>query len=185
MKFIRIIFIFFILSATKSCIYKTPQSQEPQIYFSLHQFIQTQVAKLDSSKPTFNKTVVNEGKKASQSLQIKEWKKELRMFEEANINKPAFKDMYVVKDSTAQNRVFKIYRSKDKNFHTQFLLIEYDAAKQIKMIQVLYQTNDFLFQSKRDLQLICENGLLKSYSIEGHQNNLFSGKYDYEIAARR
>lgn len=93
--------------------------------------------------PTVNKTVVHNNVSETKAVKVADWKQELGLFADADINKPAWKDSYTVIDEDGQ----LIYRAKDSLMNVHEVLIKRAAQKVIWILiytrarNKLYQTN--------------------------------------------
>lgn len=180
-----ILFLGFLLPFLISC---TEENQKPdvQIYFDLQEFIVTQVQLLDSLQPDVQKTVLYEKKKETQTLKISNWKKELKMFSKANINRPGFKDLYQAKDSSSHSKQFKVYHAQRSDLKVRTLRVEMDKNQQIKSVEAWVTNQNMLYESKQHLSFTCTteetSGVrIESYSINGFQKTLFGTHTVYDV----
>ena len=154
-------------------------------YFDLQSFFTQQIHTLDSLKPTVNKTVFLNEKKEEKKLKEINWKEELSVFLESDINKPAWKDKYTVDTSLKDdpNIYFYIIRftAKDKNLKTQKITL--NIIKDIEQIQSVYVKNvteNFLYSSVSNLMFLPE----KEYSISTVQKIRFVSQDKFEVKGK-
>lgn len=173
---------FFLLIQLSACI-SSQGDENVEIYFSLPKFLNQQIQQLDSQKPQVKKTVINDAKIETQNLSIADWRKELKMFIEADINKSIFKDSYQVQAVKSGEKFQKNYQALKSHLKTKNLRVVYNQAQKIQRIEVDYAESNFLFGSDKKLILECnpQTETIQSYHIKGHQSNLFGYKSHYEV----
>ncbi len=142
----------------------------PDFYYPISQFFQNEIQRLTDNKVGLNKTVELNGETETKRLEEVDWKQELQVFIDADINKTAWKDKYEVEerlvDSKAHQQKEIVYRAKDKDLKTQFIkLIVEPITEEIRYIQVTNITTNLVYTSKE--VLIYKYN--KSYSIEKNQ----------------
>jgi len=164
-------------------------SQQPaassQHYFDLDSFFTQQIHLLDSIKPTVQKTVFLNGKKEEKELKEINWKEELSVFLESDINKLAWKDKYEVDTSLKDdpNIYFYIIRftAKDKNLKTQKITVNIiKDIEQINSIHIKNVSENLLYSSITNLMFIPE----KEYSIKTKQQIRFLKPDKYEVKGK-
>jgi hypothetical protein len=113
-------------------------------YVDLQGFFSAEAGRLNAQKPTFTKTVSINGKTESKLLNKSiDWEKELSVFKEADINKPAFRGMYQIR--TSPNRT--IYTTLSKNVPVKRIEVEFGDAKKPTGIRIFQLTKNMIYQS--------------------------------------
>lgn len=135
-------FAFLVLSLA-SCQQKEISNKQLE-YIDLQRFFSAEVRRLNARKPTFIKTVSLNGKKESKLLNKSiDWEKELSVFKEADINKPAFKGMYQIR--TLPNKT--IYTTLSKNASVKLIEIDFGNTKKPIGIRIFQLTKNMIYQS--------------------------------------
>lgn len=148
------------------------ESHQPQTYFDLKGFIETQITTLKKTNPIVRKEViVNEESETLVTPNI-DWAKELELFIQADLNKPAYTQSYFT-DTLSANTVSYRLRQ-DERLPVQFLEIIRDEQNRPAKIKATLLEKNYLFESEKILTLESKNGRLSSYQIEGFQQ-LFIG----------
>ncbi len=147
-------------------------SHTPQTYFDLKGFVEKQIAAFQKTNPVVRKEVtVNEESETLVTPKI-DWTKELELFLQADLNKPAYTQSYFV-DTLSDNTVS--YRLRQgEHLPVQFLEVIRDEENRPSKIKATLLEKNYLFESEKILTLESKNGRLTSYQIEGFQQ-LFIG----------
>lgn len=143
-----------------------------KFYYDLAGLINQQISQLTKKQPiTVKNLLIGEKTETLQTNDI-DWKKELELFLQADLNKQSYQLSYE-KDSTQNTVVYQL--KKGEKLPVKTLKIEFDEEKSPKHIEALMQVENYLYKSEKHLSLDLEKKLLKSYQIEGWQE-LFIGK---------
>ncbi len=145
-------------------------------YFDLKGYFSKLALALNKSNPTVNKSVAKNKETETKKLKIKNWKEELALFVEADINKPAWKESYV-KDSTA-NKVS--YTSKDLDLKTQKIEVSFDANKIPIIIRIETKVDNLLYHTEQTLTFYADS----AYSINKVQKVILFEENNYLIKGR-
>jgi len=144
-------------------------------YFDLKQYFTNEAARMEKLHSAVFKTVNYNNKPEQKRVLIKNWKRELGLFAESDINKPAWKDSYKV--STQNDST--LYTAIDTNLRTRSVLIVMQA-KQVKLIAISNFTKNLLYQTK-DVLAYYPDSL---YLIEKHQSVKILGSNNYLISGK-
>lgn len=142
-------------------------------YFSLKDFFSNESKRLEGLNLNIKKSISDNGQTEGQILQINNWKNELSLFSESDINKPAWKNSYEVKeygDST-------LYIAKEANLRTRKIKIGRNEAKQVNTISIENATDNFLYKTHEALSYSTDSG----YVIVKHQEVKVLGTHNYII----
>ena len=90
----RLLALFLLL--TGCYVEEVQQDMEREPFFDLAGYMQAQIDSLTALQPAVRKTVVLNGKEETKELTDLRFATDLRMFREADINKPAWLDKYTV-----------------------------------------------------------------------------------------
>lgn len=128
-------FIFF------SCTNSGNQTANQNSYFDLKNYFEQEASRLNSERPKISKTVNDNGKVETKSVQDTLWVKELAVFINSNINKPAWSKSYsVVKTDTSE-----IYTAIDSSLKTKSIQILRTSKDAIKSIKIVNRTSNELY----------------------------------------
>ena len=164
----------FLLLLLNGCFPSDQEENKKVVYFfDLKTYFLNTAEKLNQSNPLILKSVSKNEETETKKLKIKNWKQELALFIDADINKPAWKDLYS-KDSTSLKI---IYTANNLDLKTQ--KIEIDMALGLpKKIKITTKVSNLLYQTNEDLVFYADSG----YRIDKNQNVLFLGQNKYKIA---
>lgn len=164
---------FFLLSLWLSSCAEPDVKSTQKHYTDIKGFVESEVNRLSKSNIRVNKTVVQNGISESLSNIAVNWKNELALFSESDINKSAWKDSYKViekKESTE-------YQTLDSNLRTKQIIIRFNKNKKPVYLQIKNQTNNSLYKTNETLTYIPDS----AYTVIKDQKVLFLGKNRYEI----
>jgi virulence-associated protein VapD len=164
---------FFLLGLWLSSCAEPDVKSTQKHYTDIKGFVESEVNRLSKSNIRVNKTVVQNGISESLSNIAVNWKNELALFSESDINKSAWKDSYKViekKESTE-------YHALDSNLRTKLITIRYNKNKETVYLEIKNQTNNSLYKTNETLTYIPDS----AYTVIKDQKVLFLGKNRYEI----
>lgn len=151
------------------------ESASPGAYFSLQQYFDEEIERNHKESPTLRKTVEINGKNETKTTSIGNWRHELSLFAEADINKSAWTRSYE-RDSTAE-RV--IYRSLDPELKTQLIEVHFNEEGDVRGIRIENQLSNWIFKSKEELSYYPDS----IYEIRKVQDIRVVGKNNYRVHA--
>ena len=166
--------LLFLIPFCISCSEKKNAKQE-LYYFSLKNFFQDEVKRLNSQKPLVNKSVIHNGKLEEKKIQLSDWSTELSLFRESDINKNSWKNSFR-KDSSDKKIV---YTSLDDDIRTKKIEIIFGDHQQVEALKVLNSTRNFLYQSSEELTYFPDS----LYQIHKKQQVFILGENDYLITS--
>jgi hypothetical protein len=146
-------------------------------YVDLEGFFSAEAKRLNSQKPTLLKTVgINQ--KSEQKLLKKniDWTKELSVFKEADINKPAFKGMYQM--SKLPNKT--VYTALNKKYLIQRIEVDWNLAKKPSGIRIFQLTKNIIYRAADTLSYYPDS----IYSIHKKQEVRVLGTTVYTIKGK-
>jgi hypothetical protein len=155
------------------CFSKESKNTRNQIYyFDLKAYFTNVAVKLTLKKPLVNKTVSKNELSENKNIKINNWKTELALFINADINKPAWKDSYTI-DSTLSKI---IYFAKEADLKTQKIEIDLRNGSPIKF-KIITKMDNILYHATEELEFYPDS----LYTIKKHQKVLFLGNNNYLI----
>ncbi|NRF41372.1 hypothetical protein [Pedobacter foliorum] len=169
------ILLFCILLFFISCSDSADKKQKNDLtYFDVKGYFEKEAARLTKTNPLINKAVNVNGEGESKSMKIADWKKELMLFSDADINRASWKGLFQLKKSEDLER----YTSNNEKVPVKELLVFYKKDKVSGFKFLIKNTNslyasvdtltyypDSLYQIKKmqNIKLLSE----KTYTVTG------------------
>ncbi|HEY0246470.1 MAG TPA: hypothetical protein VGC01_12960 [Mucilaginibacter sp.] len=160
----------FCLSACQPDLKETGSDMK---YFDLKAYFKAKVSKLSTQNRPVLKTVTHNGVTETKTISINNWERELNMFSESDINKPAWKDSYSVQNTAGGSL---IYIAKDPELQTREIIINKDKDK-VKSILIFNHTKNILYETNEKLTYVPDS----VYRIEKSQHVKLMGSNQYDI----
>ena len=149
-------------------------------FFDLAGYIDAETERLTTNKITADKTITLNGTTEAKEDVMINYKNDLRLFREADINRPAWIEKYGSEEKQLSgSHKTTIYTALDSSLVVQRLLVEEDQGVPIR-IEIDRKTGTVLSNGKH--RLVYEGG--KGYSVSTDQNNQFGEDIDAEITVR-
>ena len=186
MRFCFPIFLF-VLLVVSSCNSPVQQNQ-PNVYYDVLGFVRKQVTNMSAQKPMVSKAVaVNETRNQQNTRDIN-WTRELELFTQADINKPALRSSYQIIRPDSLTYQYKLKNSEER-LTVRSLRVQVDSAThQPRRIDAVLQTQNALYSSERTLLL--ESGLtggqwrVQHYKLSGFQKLPYFDKNKFIVEGR-
>lgn len=167
MRFQTIILAILFLTACRSS-----EDQVSQKYMDLKSYFAKEAIRMNGSDKWVSKTVSRNG--VSESKQVKpDWAAEFRLFEESDINKPAWVDSYQIRDSGESI----LYTALDAKLRTRKITIAKKPDGEIKSISIVNYAKNNLYTSAEQLIYIPDS----LFQISKSQDVVLMGKNEYLI----
>ena len=182
------LFLFVIcLLVLSSCREEETDPNEKKTYYDLKGFVDNQIVYLNEKKPKVTKTVQLGGKKEVRAEIETDWKKELELFVQADINKPAYRNSYSIIRSDSSVYEYRI--KEGEKLPVQYLMIKVDSATQQPVsVKALLRSENKIYSSEKSIELTSSrrNSLLEvsAYSVKGYQKLLFMNRKSFDITAK-
>ncbi|MCB0635641.1 MAG: hypothetical protein KDC54_03435 [Lewinella sp.] len=150
-------------------------------FFSLADYIDQEVQRLDSLRPEVKKTITFNGEQEAHTFDTLDFANELSAFRRADINRPSWLELYSV-DSTQQDGHLQrlLYKALDEELKTQELQVEWTADHHVSRIKVVTRSSTVLSAGKQELTY--DPG--KGYQIASRQESQAARPVDILIDAR-
>jgi hypothetical protein len=162
------------------------QQKKVDKYFSIPDFIDQQVEILAENQNQLLKTVSfgdTSETTSIDSLSHEQWKKELRIFKEHDINKPVLIDAYLAQETDilgGHTISYKLMDSTDSGILD--MEIVYDSAQQVSGWRSRFKEENLLYCNFRELMLSTDGaGILESYLIKGYHKLIFKDTVHYQL----
>jgi hypothetical protein len=156
-------------------------------FFDLAAFIETHSSVLDSLHPSVRKKVTIGDTVEEKIVTDTDWNKELELFNQADISKPALQASYEIEEESGQVRV---YRAKaNENPNVKYIKATLDSKTgQIVSLEALISRNNYLYHSEKKIWLQCRispqgKSQIIAYGISGMQKLIFNDQVPYQIEA--
>ena len=165
--------LFLALFLMSACSTESPQNaseERPQVFFDLQSYFNGEIERLNEQKSTVQKNITLQGKQETIAKAKVDFKKELQIFLNSDINKLAWQDKYQV-DSTIKNGQLTSlrYSAIDTTLRTKLLEINYQNGA-VQQIQVVNSGKSIVAETHQSLSYEPQKG----YSIDNEQKTLFS-----------
>ena len=170
-----------------ACSEEETDPNEKKTYYDLKGFVDNQIVYLNEKKPKVTKTVQLDGKKEVRAEIETDWKKELELFAQADINKPAYRNSYSIIRSDSSVYEYRI--KEGEKLPVQYLMIKVDSATQQPVsVKALLRSENKIYSSEKSIELTLSrrNSLLEvsAYSVKGYQKLLFMNRKSFDITAK-
>lgn len=158
---------------------------QPNVYYDVAGFVKRQISTLSAQKPLVSKAVSINTEHNRQATRDVNWSRELELFTQADINKPALRQSYQISrpDSLTYRYTLK---AGEQRLTVRSLTVQLDAAThQPRRIEAVLQTNNPLYASERHLFL--ESGpngqqwQVKHYKVSGFQKLAYFDKNQFAV----
>ena len=155
----------------------TPKTYEVQNqpYFDIKGYFEEQALKLNAQKPLIYKVVYKGTQKEAKEIKIENWEKELSLFAESDINKPAWRNSY----SSERSEDTTVYKALTDDLRTKEIKVVKKGDRVISIYiengasNALYRSNETLFYLADSL-----------YTITKKQKVRIIGENSYEITGK-
>ena len=162
----------------------TPANRKPN-YFDVKGFLDSQVATLNRQQPVVEKQVrLRDGKAETTRVTKTDWSKELQIFYQADINKPALRGAYEVESTNQADNPSTTYKKKPAvEASVRELIVSKGTDFPEAITATIIQDNP-LFYSEKKIQLRASSKGLQSYSVEGIQKLIMFDTVRYTVRTR-
>jgi hypothetical protein len=141
-------------------------------YFDLKEYFKNETIRLTRQNPQVDKTVGHNGTTENKKVRIGSWEKELNLFAESDINKPAWRLSYNVQ--TNDDSI--VYKAKYPELETREIIIRKKAG-QVTGINIVNNTHNILYNTTEKLVYVPNT----YYLIEKMQHVKIMGANNYRI----
>ncbi len=174
-----------LLLAATACTAPSGQNQ-PNVYYDVPGYVKGQITQLIREKPLIDKQASIDGKTQRQRTRTVNWTRELELFTQADINKPAFRNSYQITRPDSLTYQYTLKKAEEK-LTVRSLTVQLDAAtRQPRQITAVLATDNPLYHSERHLRL--QSGLgsdkhwqVQTYQLEGFQQLTYFGRHEFAV----
>ncbi|RPD49388.1 hypothetical protein DNI29_00885 [Hymenobacter sediminis] len=162
-----------------------PANRKPE-YFNLLSFLEKQEALLNQRKPAVEKQVVlRDGHQETTRVAQTDWVKELQIFQQADINKPALRGLYKVDSvTTPEGLVRRSYHRQPGTEHPVEQLTVVSQGGSVQELTATVAQDNPLVYSAKTMTLRCQNGQISSYQVSGVQKLVLFDSVRYAVRSR-
>lgn len=159
-----------------------PANRKPA-YFNLLGFLEDQTAQLRRRQPAVQKQVLlRNGQQQATRVAQTDWTKELQIFQQADINKPALRGLYQLDSvTTAEGFTRRTYRRQPGTDHPVTYLSVVSQGATVQHITAAVAQDNPLVYSAKTLALHCQNGQLVRYQVTGVQKLILFDSVRYAV----
>lgn len=173
-----------LLFSLVSCRQEETRDDTPKLYYDLEGFIENQIVYLNEKKPEVNKTAILGSKHEVSKTREVDWKKELELFVQADINKPSYRQSYEVVQNGPLHYEYRLKPGND--LPVAYLKIDTDSIlKQPLRVEALVRTSNKIYHSEKKVVLTAakRDNLLgvSSYEVNGYQKLIFVEKKIFSV----
>ena len=162
-----------------------PGNRKPA-YFGLLEFLAQQATTLNRRQPAVEKQVLlRNGNQETTRVPQTDWTKELQIFQQADINKPALRGLYATDSATlASGAVRRTFRRLPGTEHPVEQLTVVSLGAVVQEVTARVAQDNPLVYSAKTLELRCQNGALTTYRVTGVQKLILFDSVRYAVQAR-
>ncbi|GAB2604474.1 hypothetical protein [Spirosoma areae] len=169
------------------------QQNQPNVYYDVSGFVKQQIASLSVQKPPVTKIVSLNNSHNQQNTRDINWNRELELFMQADINKPALRSSYQISRPDSLTFQYTLKNSEER-LTVRSLMVNVDSVThRPRRIEAVLQTNNPLYSSERHLLL--ESGLarpdqasgqwrVRHYKLSGFQKLPYFDKNSFLVEGR-
>ena len=173
-----------VLLGLTSCQTPAETSTEPNAYYDVKGFVQNQIQFLSQQQPMIEKTMVVGKDEEKRTTREVDWKKELELFLQADINKPAFRLSYVTERPDSLTYEYKIQTEEDLPVRFLKIILDKESGKPA-LIEAKISSKNKLYESEKNLAMRCEEKAgvwrVASYQIKGFQELVISDRKPFDV----
>lgn len=173
--------IAFFITMLSSCSEGKNATFEKQ-YIDLQSVIQDAVMKNEKSNTAFLKKVWINDEQETVTVNNPDWSKELEVFYLADLNKRDYLNKYAT-DSSKFTLTYSLLPKMEAP--VKELIVRFDSARNVSDVKATLTTDNFLYESKRELQLQFLDKQLIGYEVDGWQELFIGDKKTYKLQATK
>ena len=166
------------------CDSSDQRTDRTNVYFDVKSFVDDQIILLSNNNPTVRKTMFSDGKTETLSQKNINWKKELELFAQADINKPAYVNSYKISRPDSLTYEYILKPGETLSVQELKILVDSNSGKP-QLIQAVLLSKNKLYESKKNVEFKCETisgkWSIVSYHIKGYQKLSVMDSNAFEI----
>lgn len=181
-------FCFLLISLVISSCNSPATQNQSTVYYDVLSFVKQQITELSAQKPLVNKAVAINGTQNQHNTRDIDWSRELELFTQTDINKPALRNSYQITRPDSLTYQYTLKKAEEQ-LTVRSLTVQLDpGTRQPRRIEALLQTNNPLYVSERALLL--ESGPMDGrwqvnhYKLSGFQKLPYFAKNEFLVEGR-
>lgn len=178
----RIVSLILFVFAFYACSPELENKKSELLYFDMKDMLNKQVELL-GKRVRVQKFIRHDKQRENNTLEVSNWQQELKIFEEANLNRPIYKNLYEQKDSATQDIKYVTFTAKKTGLQVRQMRLGYEKSV-LRSLEAKLLIKNIMYESEKQLKLtFAPDSVLNGYSIKGNFNVVYGAKHDYEIDA--
>lgn len=173
--------LFFFTSCIKPVEEGAVELSQP--YFDVKGLVEAQLSLLTKEKATLKKTANIEGEEEKGKPEDLNWKKELKLFEQLDINKPVLLRSYSIDSLRGEGQLSISYKALDPDLKVREMNVVLNENGEAEEVKGMVQEENTVYLARRYMTLKLENGKIQSYKLEGFQKITTQDTMRYELKA--
>ncbi len=169
-----------------ACQSPAEKQQESNLYYDVKGYVQTQIDLLNKQKPVVNKLMVVSGEQEKRSTAEINWQKELELFVQADINKPAYRNSYAINRPDSVTYEYRVQTGEDLPVRTLKIVLNEPGGSPV-LIEARLLSENKLYESEKNLVLRSgqQGGTwrVQSYRVRGFQELAISSRKPFDVQA--
>lgn len=178
----RSVFPVFLFCLLFTACHSPAEQDQPPVYYDVAGFVNKQIADLTALQPDVQKTVSIDDKQSQQTTADINWNRELGLFLQADINKPALRNSYRIERPDSLTYVYTL-KPTEEALTVRSLMVQLAKPNgKPRRIEAVLQTDNPLYTSERHLLLERNPGSSSMhYSVRGFQKLAYISRRDFTV----
>lgn len=173
-----------LLFLTTACQTSDETAQLPNVYYNVKGFVESQIVLLNKQKPEIEKLMVVGTEKETRRTDDVNWQRELELFVQADLNKPAFRQSYSITRPDSLTYEYALQTGED--LPVRYLKVVLDQPNgRPALIEARMVAKNKLYESEKNLLMRCaENSgvwRVAAYEIKGFQELVISDRKPFDV----
>ncbi|WP_048825418.1 hypothetical protein [Hymenobacter sp. DG25B] len=154
-------------------------------YFNLKGFLDAQADLLNQQRPAVEKRVqLRNGQLETTRVPQVDWTKELQIFYQADITKPALRGAYTIDSVVADGLLRRTYSRREGIENPVRTLTVVTEGPQVREVQAVITQDNPLFYSEKQFTLHAQQNKLADYQVRGVQKLVLFDTLRYSASSR-
>ncbi len=181
----RSVFPVFLFCLLLTACQNPAEQDQPPVYYDVAGFVNKQIAELTALQPAVQKTVSIGNEQSQQTTADINWTRELGLFLQTDINKPALRNSYRIEQPDSITYIYTL-KPTEEILMVRSLMVKLAGPNgEPRRIEAVLQTDNPLYTSERHLLLEKNSGNSSiHYSVRGFQKLAYASKRDFTVDGR-
>ena len=174
-----------LIGASLACSNPASRPEKP-VYFDVAGYVGQQVKALSAQHPSVSKRTQMNGEVEQQTTQQINWSRELELFAQADINKPALRSSYTIDRPDSLTYLYTL-KPGEKELTVRSLQVRLDAAtRKPHRIDAVLASENPIYESERQIEL--ESGAraggtwgVTHYRLRGYQQLRMTDRNTFDV----